>query len=489
MISFDISLLPKPILILRDVLGPQTAYAVGGLIRDTLVSMGNTKNSKNSKIDRLTGQDWDIATPLHPGDVIARLRKSNITAVPIGFEHGTVAAVIDDIQYEITTFRHDIESIDGRHAKVQFSKTIQEDLARRDFTVNAFALDLYTGEILDLFHGREDVKNKIIRTVGHPLERFQEDYLRMMRAVRFAAKMNGVIEPDTFHAIQQKACLITKISPERIRDEIMKILHDPTPSYAFDLLHETGLLFYILPELEQGYGAFQNRFHADDVAHHILYSVDAVSPKYPFVRFMTLMHDLGKVPAKKYNPNKGDYVFYGHQYVSKRMLKRIMRRLRFANKKIDLASTIVENHMYNLKPDLSEGAIRRFVGKIGRDNVDAFLRMRMADRKGNRANNDEYERGIFHFLRNVRKIDREENALKIRDLKITGYDLMAIGLEPGPIFRRIMEELLEEVLDTPALNEREYLLKKAVYLSNDTDFLNKIQQHRMENDTEEVDKF
>ncbi|MBD3266841.1 HD domain-containing protein [bacterium] len=455
--KFDLTKIPDPVRTLHKILLPEKTYVVGGILRDLLL------HNLNQPPCGLP--DWDLATPLHPKEVINRLRHANITAVPIGFEHGTVAAVIDHVQYEITTFRHDLESTDGRHAVVRFSDSIEEDLQRRDFTINALALDLDTGELLDLFHGEEDLRHRIIRTVGDPRERFREDYLRMLRATRFAAKIEGTIETNTWAAIKDHAYLIKKISPERIRDEFLKMLSYPRPSLGFELMHQCGLLYYILPELEQGFGAWQNRFHADDVARHILYSVDAVSPKYPFIRFITLMHDLGKVPAKRFNANKGDYVFYGHQYVGKRMTQRVMRRLRFSNKNVETASAIVENHMYNLKADLSEGATRRFIRKLGRENIAAFLRMRMADRRGNRLNSDGYERGIFHFLRTLRDIDREENALKIRDLNISGYDLMKMGLQPGPIFRQILEQLLEEVLDEPCLNTRDYLLERASILS------------------------
>ncbi|MGC9327459.1 MAG: HD domain-containing protein, partial [Candidatus Hinthialibacter sp.] len=176
---------------------------------------------------------------------------------------------------------------------------------------------------------------------------------------------------------------------------------------------------------------------------------------------VTLLHDLGKTPAKKYLPRKGDYVFYGHQYLSKSMARRIMRRLRFSNKEIERASNIIENHMYNLKHGLSKGAIRRFIRKLGRENVEGFLRMRMADRKGNRLNNDGYEKGIFHFLRTVRQIDRDEDALTVQKLQISGYDLIQMGLRPGPVFSLILNHLLEEVLDDSSRNNRDWLLQRA----------------------------
>ncbi len=443
---------------MRDLLGPEKTYVVGGILRDSLLASFPTPMQT---IEVVKGNDWDLATPIRPREVLSRLRKAGITAVPIGIEHGTVAAIFSGVQYEITTFRNDLEYRDGRHPIVQFADSIEEDLKRRDFTVNALALDLESGELIDLFNGIEDLRARQIRTVGDPECRFREDYLRMLRAARFAGKLHGTIETVTFLAIRKNAPWIRHVSAERIREEILKLLAYEKPSHGFELMHECGLLHYVLPELEAGFGVLQNRFHSHDVARHILLSVDAVSHKYPFYRFVTLLHDLGKVPAKRFLERKGDYVFYSHQYISKRMGKQIMRRLRFSNKEIEQSTSIVENHMYNLKPDLSQSATRRFLRKLGRENVDGFLRMRMADRKGNLLNNEGYEKGIFHFLRNLRKIDRDEDALKVRDLKISGYDLIEMGLKPGPIFSTILDQLLEEVLDDPSLNDRAWLLARA----------------------------
>ncbi|MFB3789073.1 MAG: CCA tRNA nucleotidyltransferase [bacterium] len=456
--KLDLSLVPEPVKRLQELLGPAKSYVVGGILRD---SLGAARPGPEGIISRITGNDWDLATPLRPREVLTRLRRAGVTAVPIGFEHGTVAAVIEGVSHEITTFRYDLEYRDGRHPTVRFADSLEDDLMRRDFTVNSLALDLESGEILDLFGGLRDLQDRIIRTVGDPEVRFREDYLRMLRAARFAAKLEGVIDPETRAAVLRNAPLIQNVSPERVREEILKLLTYRQPSQGFEWMQATGLLLYILPELESGFGVGQNRFHADDVARHTLHAVDALDPRYPFLRFVTLMHDLGKVPAKRYMPHKGDYVFYGHQYVSKRMTRRIMRRLRFSNKEIETATAIVENHMYNLKPDLSEGASRRFIRKLGRENVEGFLRLRMADRKGNHLNEDGYEKGIFHFVRSLRKITRADDALTVQKLRINGYDLMEMGLIPGPVFSRILNGILEEVLDNPSLNEREYLLGRA----------------------------
>ncbi len=454
---FDLEYIPEAVLYIRCLLKPEKTYVVGGILRDSVL---HGLNHGEEAIQHLPESDWDLATPHPPREVMRRLRAAHITVVPTGIEHGTVTAVIDQKHYEITTFRHDIKYEDGRHPEVNFTHSLEEDLKRRDFTINAFALDLDNGEIIDLFSGQEDLEQGLIRTVGDPHTRFQEDYLRMLRACRFAAKLEGEIEEETADAIRKNAFRISFISAERIRDELIKMLTYPKPSHGFLRMHTNGLLLYILPELEAGFDVWQNRFHSSDVAMHTLYAVDAVNPKYPLTRWATVLHDLGKVPAKRYLERKGDYVFYSHQYISKRMAKRIMRRLRFSNKEINMVSPMIENHMYNLKPDLSESATRRFLRKLGRENVDSFLRMRMADRKGNKLNPEGYEQGIFHFVRNVRNIDKAEDALTVRDLKVSGHDLMDMGLKPGPIFSSILNQLLEEVIEDPSRNERDWLLQR-----------------------------
>lgn len=448
------SKIPADVVRIRRVLAPGPAYVVGGILRDSVAA---SLHSGLPLWNAVIGTDWDIATPVHPGEVMKRLRADGITAVPTGIEHGTVTAILNDHPYEITTFRHDVESVGGRHAVVRFAETLQEDLERRDFTVNALAMDLDSGTVIDGFGGIDDLRTGRIRTVGDPATRFQEDYLRMLRAIRFAVKLNARICPDAWSAICSLAPRIGRISVERIRDELLKMLTYETPSYGFVLMHKCGLLKYILPELEAGFGCYQNKYHADDVAMHTLHTMDMVKPAYPMVRLMALLHDLGKVPNKQFLRRKGDYVFYGHQYASKKIGKRILRRLRFSNREIDAAITVVENHMYNLKPDLSDGAIKRFVRKLGRPNVNDFLRMRMADRRGNRLNDESYEKGIFHFMRTLRNIERAKEAMGVSDLAINGHDLIRMGLRPGPAFAPILNHLLHLVLDDPTRNTRDFL--------------------------------
>ncbi|MDP8243737.1 MAG: HD domain-containing protein [Candidatus Hinthialibacter antarcticus] len=450
------SMVPPAVLQLREVLGPEKIYVVGGILRDAIAAQPDA-----NELASVHGGDWDLATSLRPRDVMQRLRSAGITAIPVGFEHGTVAAVIDKVQYEITTFRFDLDYADGRHPVVRFADSLEDDLQRRDFTFNAFAMDVDTGEIIDRFDGVADLRAGLVRTVGDAEERFREDYLRMLRAVRFAAKLQGTLDAAAFAAIQRNAHLIQRISAERVRDELIKMLAYEKPSHGFCLMHQCGLLRYVLPELEMGFDVGQNRFHADDVAMHTLHAVDAAPKEEINVRWSLLMHDLGKTPCKQYLKRKGDYVFYGHQYASKRMARRIMQRLRFSNKAIEDALSVVENHMYNLQPGLSDGAIRRFVRKLGRERISGFLRLRMADRRGNHLNNDGYEEGLFHFVRRMRHIERADDALKITDLKINGRDLQELGMAPGPAYGVILDRLMESVLDDPALNQREWLLQHA----------------------------
>lgn len=456
MIRMKRSMIPDAVRHLREILGPEKVYVVGGILRDAIAAAPDA-----NEIQSVQGSDWDLSTSLRPKEVMQRIRKAGLTAVPVGFEHGTVAAVIDKVQYEITTFRFDLDYADGRHPVVRFADSLEDDLHRRDFTFNAFAMDLDTGEIVDLFNGIADLQAGLIRTVGAAEERFREDYLRMLRAVRFAAKLQGRLDDEAYSAIRRNAHLIHRISAERVRDELIKMLGYDKPSHGFRLMHECGLLLYVMPELEMGFDVGQNRFHADDVAMHTLHAVDAAPKSEVNVRWSLLMHDLGKTPCKQYLKRKGDYVFYRHQYASKRMAKRIMRRLRFSNKAIDDAVAVVENHMYNLQPGLSDGAIRRFVRKVGRERISGFLRLRMADRRGNRLNNDGYEVGLFHFVRRLRRIERADDALKITDLKINGHDLQELGIAPGPAYSVILNNLMETVLDDPSLNRRDWLLQRA----------------------------
>lgn len=452
--SFSPQAIPEAVRRIHEIIGPEL-FAVGGMIRDTVQLM---IADNRTTAETAAHTDWDFATPLYPKEVLKRLRQAGIIAVPVGIEHGTVAAVIDRNQYEITTYRHDLEYTDGRHCLVRFADSIEEDLQRRDFTVNAMAMDLRTLQIYDPYCGIEDLRSRIIRTVGRPEDRFAEDHLRMVRAARFAAKLEAAIDEETMQAIRASVSKIHLVSAERIRDELMKMLTYPKPSIGFRILRHTGLLAEILPEFERCFGVEQNQYHSHDVGEHTLLVVDGIAPKYPFLRWIALMHDIAKPVCKQWLDERQDYVFYGHQDTGAELTDTIMKRLRFSNAEIARARHLVAQHMIDLHPEMNASTARRIGRRIGPEAIRDFLRLRMADRRGNHLKQGWIEPGVYYFVRLWRRIEREADALKIGDLKVDGRDLIRLGLPPGPLFREILTALLEKVLDRPELNQRQVLL-------------------------------
>ncbi len=283
-------------------------YLVGGAVRDFLLKKEN--------------DDADFTTDATPDEVIKLFPKATI---PTGIKHGTVTVIFNKQSYEITTFRTEGKYSDSRHPdSVSFVRSLEEDLSRRDFSVNAFAASTKDGSIIDLHNGFEDLQNKVIRAIGCPKERFDEDALRMLRAVRFAAKLGFKIEENTFNAIKNDAKRITIISKERIREEVFKIVNSPNPSYGFKLLRESGLLKYIIPELDNSFGFEQLGNHKEDVFSHTLSALEiARKYDYPFiVKLAILFHDLGKIEARRGNKNDG-YTFYGHEAISADIAKKV----------------------------------------------------------------------------------------------------------------------------------------------------------------------
>jgi tRNA nucleotidyltransferase/poly(A) polymerase len=455
---FDLSLIPPFVVTIRDLLAPAPVFLVGGMVRD---SVAGALRAGKEMVDRVEGTDWDLTTREQPRRVLSLLRSAGITVATVGIDHGTVAAVQGQQQIEITTFRSDGVYEDGRHCQVRFAETIEEDLERRDFTVNALAVDLSSGEIVDRFDGLADIRANIIRTVGDPNTRFAEDYLRMLRAARLAAKTEAAVDPETLEAIRRHASKITQVSAERIHDELMKMMTYRRPSHGLWILRKTGLLREILPETDSCFEVGQNQYHSDDVGTHLLNTVDAVSPRFPLLRVIALLHDLGKPERKHWMDDKQDYVFYGHQFPSAEKAVLMMRRLRFPTREIDMAESIIENHMVRLGPEASPSSIRRLMRRVGRENIRAFLRLRIADRKANRLKGSNLEPGLYHVIRTIRKIERDLDALKVTDLVIGGQDLIRMGLKPGPIFSEILHVLLDRVLDDPSLNTRQSLLPLA----------------------------
>ena len=421
------------------------AWVVGGSIRDILVGR--------------PAYDHDIATDATPQQVMKIFPRT----VPTGIRHGTVTVLSGNRSVEITTFRSDSTYSDARHPdKVTFAKTIDEDLSRRDFTMNGIAYNPITRDLIDPFNGRKDIRNKTIRTIGEAVDRFSEDGLRPFRACRLASQLDFSIEEKTFEAIT--ACLekASGVSVERIRDEFIKIIESPKPSLGIELMRKSGLLEIFLPELLTGYEVDQNIYHRYDVYYHNLYSCDAADPEDYRIRLAALFHDIGKFHAKKEigETDKGKKaVFYNHEIIGAAITKRFMRRLKFSNHDIKTVTHLIRNHMFHYTNLWTDGAVRRFMRKVGLENLNALFELRRADRIGNGLKQGN-SRAVQNLKRRIQLIIEKENAITVKDLAIDGNDVMEhFNLKPGPIIGAILNHLLEEILDNPEKNDRETLLQ------------------------------
>jgi tRNA nucleotidyltransferase (CCA-adding enzyme) len=414
------------------------AFLVGGCVRDLLI--------------KVEPKDWDIATLANP-EQIQKI-------FPKGFcnnEFGTVN--VEGV--EITPFRIEEKYTDKRHPdKVKWAKTIQEDLARRDFTINAMALQLSPKEIIDPYNGREDIEKKIIKAVGKAKDRFSEDALRMMRAVRFAAQLDFKIDPATEKAVKDNAALLRVVSKERIRDEFLKIIMSDKASFGIEKLKELGLLPYIVPELEENYGVSQNKHHIYDCYKHAVLSLEyAAKKKFNLhVRLASLLHDIGKPKTKR---GQGENAtFYNHEVVGAKITARILERLRLSKKDIEKVSNLVRYHLfyYNVG-EVSESSVRRLLRKVGPENIDELLQLRMADRIGSGCPKAEPYK-LRHLRYVIEKVSKDP--ISVTMLKVSGDDIMKILKEkPGPKIGKILDILLESVLADPAKNKKS-LLKKEI---------------------------
>jgi len=443
------------------------AYLVGGCVRDILLNR--------------EPKDWDIATNAKPEEIqnifssFAGATKDKPATV-YNNEFGTVGVKTgsDDPKLkivEITTYRTEGKYTDKRHPdEIKFAKTIEEDLSRRDFTINSIALKLpitnyQLPKIIDPFGGQEDLKKKIIRTVGNPEERFNEDALRLMRAVRFAAELGlsagWRIEEKTFSSIKKQAGLLEMIAKERIRDEFEKIIVTGDATKGIELLEDTGLLKYIIPELREGINVKQNRHHIYTVWEHNLKTFDySVKKNYSLeVRLASLFHDIGKPKSKR--GEGSDSTFYGHEVVSAKMAIKILDRLRFSKSLIEKVAHLVRYHMfyYNVG-DVTEAGVRRFLARVGSENIDDLIKVREADRIGSGVPKAVPYK-LRHLLFMIEKVKKDPILPKM--LKLNGNELMELlNIQPGPKVGFILNILLEEVLDDPKRNEKEYLSKRAV---------------------------
>lgn len=414
------------------------AYVVGGSIRDMLLN--------------IPVYDWDITTDAPPKKVVSLFKK----AIPTGIKYGTVTVVLYDGDFEVTTFRKDESYTDGRRPdKVKFTKDINEDLSRRDFTINAMAMDPEDGKVIDPFNGQEDIKKKLIRAVGDPLQRFSEDGLRVLRACRFAAKLGFEIEERTFEAISKTLKVFKKVSPERIHDELFKMMSAAKPSAGFEYMRKSGILKLILPELAACIGVSQpENYHAHDVYYHSIYSCDNAPKELPTVRIAALLHDISKPACKK------EETFYNHEIVGMETAKKIMKRLKFSNDDIKEISNLIRHHMFNYTPEWSDSAVRRFTRNVGTDSIEDLFILRIADVKAMKKDLD-YSY-LKELKRRIKRIIDEQNALRVTDLRVNGRDIMKkLKIKEGPVVGEILRFLLEKVLDEPALNSRKKLLEIA----------------------------
>jgi len=417
------------------------AYLVGGCVRDLVM-------------DAEPG-DYDVATNARPDEVVRLFPRT----APTGMKHGTVSVLGERGRYEVTTYRCDGKYGDARHPdEVAFTGDIKEDLARRDFTIGAMAYDPINDVFLDIFGGVQDFGDRIIRAVGDPSERFYEDGLRPLRAVRFAARFDFAVDPATFAAIPDVLDRVQMVSAERVRDEIMKMLEQASkPSYGFELMRESGLMELFLPELLDGYGVEQNKFHAYTVYLHNVYTCDNAPADKPLIRLAALLHDVAKPRTRR--ERNGKVTFYNHQVIGSRVAKKIMERLRFSKRDRDYVGHLVYHHMFGYTDEWTDSAVRRFIRKVDRAFVDDLFELRIADTIGSGR-----PRAFPVYLEKLkRRIDKElasQDAFSVNDLAVGGEEVMErLEIAPGPEVGNALKFLLERVLDEPNLNRQEKLLE------------------------------
>lgn len=455
------------------------AYAVGGCVRDVLL--------------KKEPADWDVATSAKPEEIQRVFPKSFYAN-----RFGTVTILTGSADHnlkeiEVTTYRTDASYSDKRHPdEVKFTSEIKDDLSRRDFTINAMALNsiglgaspkqakheiiIDEMRIIDPFGGLKDLDQRVIRAVSEPKERFNEDALRLLRAVRLAAQLDFEIEKETLREITAQAHLIQAVSQERIRDELVKIVMSDQPEKGMTLLKETGLLKIILPELAEGVGVEQNKHHIYTVFVHSVKSLQyAANYDYPLhIRLAALLHDIGKPRTRRWSPSAptpatggatgdkkgGDYTFYGHDIVGARMAEKLLKRLRFSNELVKIVRHLIRYHMFYYDVGkITEAGVRRLLQRVGREHFDDLIKLRVAERKGSGVPKARPYR-LRHLQFMAEKVARQP--ISTSQLVISGNDLIQeLKMKPGPIFGGILNALLAEVIEDPSKNTREYLLKRA----------------------------
>ncbi len=418
-----------------------TAYAVGGSVRDLLMG----KPTKG----------WDFTTNAKPEEIL--------TLFPDSFydnQFGTVGVKIKEPEdiYEITPFRKEGTYSDHRHPdKLVWGKTIEEDLSRRDFTINAIAFD---GKmIVDPFDGQGDIEKKLIRSVGNPKDRFAEDALRMMRAVRIGAQLGFMIDPVTADAIKANTSSLATISAERIHDELMKLMNSPYPADGVLLMRSCGILKVILPELDSSFDTQQKsplRHHIYDVGTHSVMALKFCPSSDPVVRLATLLHDIGK-PKTFHQDESGLITFYNHEMVSTKLTRNILERLRFSKKDSERILALVRWHQFSVDEWQTDSALRRFIRRVGKENLADILALRIGDRLGGGAQETSWRLELYK----KRLEEVQKQPFTVADLNIDGHDVMKqFNCKPGPIIGKILSQLFTEVEAGTVPNEREALLTR-----------------------------
>lgn len=401
-------------------------WAVGGAVRDSLLGV--------------QGSDWDLATRARPRDVQKIFKRT----IPVGIDHGTIGVLAQDgVLYEVTTFRLDVETF-GRHATVKFADTIEEDLARRDFTFNAIAWNPITQELRDPYNGFEDLRAARLQTVGDPNERFAEDYLRILRALRFAGHFVLKIEERTWSALTSKVAHLDILSAERIREELWKVFTKTRhASAALKLYAESGVLRQLYPEVDKVVGLPDK-----SIWTNTLTAVDAISSKRPAVRMAALLHAIG-MPIARVKDLRGEDRYTGHEVHGARLAENLMKRLKASNADTDRVTNLVAWQNDFFPPDAPAAGIRRWLQHVPPDYVRDLFRLRLALHRAPDTK--------LRWLK-AHKVLLENPVLETHQLALNGKDLKALGHKPGPDFGKIMDELLQRVIDDPTLNDRDKLI-------------------------------
>ena len=433
------------------------AYIVGGCVRDFLLD-------KEPK-------DWDVTTNAKPEEIQKVFPNSFYENNFLTVTARTGSKKPELAEIEITTYRIEARYSDKRHPDhVQYAKTLEDDLSRRDFTINAMAIELQKtkNKVIDIFDGQKDLKKKIIKTVGNPEERFSEDALRMLRAVRFATILNFTIEEKTAEAIKKNSIWLEAISKERIRDELLKIIMADKAADGIELLRELGLLKYIVPELLENYGVSQNKHHIYDCYTHALKSLEYTAKKKfnMYVRLAALLHDIAKPKVKA---GEGENAtFYNHEVVGAKITFQLLNRLKFSKKDVEKITKLVRFHLfyYNVG-EVGDSSVRRLVKNVGPENMEELLQVRQADRIGSGVPKAEPYK-LRHLKYLIEKVSQDPILPKM--LRINGNDLMKIlDIKPGPKIGQLLDILLGYVLDDPKKNNKEFLEKEVAKLGKLSD--------------------